>query len=44
LDQSDFYTMTVRGITRYRDGTAVDFASETAARQVLAWHYRCNIT
>ncbi len=28
LDQSDFYTMTVRGITRYVGGASVDFASE----------------
>ncbi len=28
INQNDFYTMTVRGITRYVDGISVDFACE----------------
>lgn len=28
IDQRDFYTMSVRGITHYLDGTSADFASE----------------
>ncbi len=28
INQNDFYTMTVRGITRYVDVISIDFASE----------------
>jgi len=28
IEQDDFYTMSVRGITHYQDGISVDFASE----------------
>lgn len=28
LDQRDFYTMSVRGITHYVNGISMDFASE----------------
>lgn len=39
VDQSDYYTLSVRGITRYVDGVNAEFASERASSvyKHVAW-------
>ena len=37
LDQQDFYTMSVRGITHYVDGVSADFASECLLHRCRNW-------
>ena len=35
VDQKDFYTLSVRGMTHYLDGVSADFASERGGRVLV---------